>query len=128
MRTYSGFRKWSLGVVQFDTTRNHFLAAGDEFWDMDNNNMITFTNADGGLPASPRLRFNKEGSLLAVTKSENGIKILVNTDGQYLLRMLESRSFEGSRAFSEQVNVKPAIAGSLGPTGHVAAPVASILE
>ncbi|CDP11737.1 unnamed protein product [Coffea canephora] len=131
-RTYSGFRKLSLGVVQFDTTRNRFLAAGDEFqikfWDMDNKNMITFTNADGGLPARPRLRFNKEGSLLAVTTSENGIKILVNTDGQYLLRMLEIRAFEGSRDFSEQVNVKPAIAGSLGPIGHVAASVAPILE
>ncbi|CDP21023.1 unnamed protein product [Coffea canephora] len=44
--------------------------------------------------------------LLQVTTRENGIKILVNTDGQYLLRMLESRTFEGSRAFSEQVNVK----------------------
>lgn len=55
-RTYSGFRKRSLGVVQFDTTRNRFLAAGDEFqikfWDMDNVNMLTFTDADGGLPVS----------------------------------------------------------------------------
>ena len=59
-RTYSGFRKRSLGVVQFDTIRNRFLAAGDEFqikfWDMDNNNMITFTNADGGLPVSISLK------------------------------------------------------------------------
>ncbi|XP_027180472.1 protein TPR2-like isoform X2 [Coffea eugenioides] len=93
---------------------------------MDNNHAITFTDADGGLPGSPSPRFNKEGSLLAVTTRENGIKILVNTDGQYLLRMLESRTFEESRAFSEQVN--PAIDGSLGPIGHVAAPVASILE
>lgn len=55
-RTYSGFRKRSLGVVQFDTTRNRFLAAGDEFqikfWDMDNNNILTVTDADGGLPVS----------------------------------------------------------------------------
>ncbi|XP_071917042.1 protein TOPLESS-RELATED PROTEIN 2-like [Coffea arabica] len=126
-KTYSGFRKRSLGVVQFDR-RNRFLAADDEFqikfWDMDNNHAITFTDADGGLPGSPSPRFNKEGSLLAVTTRENGIKILVNTDGQYLLRMLESRTFEESRAFSEQ----PAIDGSLGPIGHVAAPVASILE
>jgi hypothetical protein len=28
---YSGFRKWSLGVVQFDTTRNSFFVVGDEF-------------------------------------------------------------------------------------------------
>lgn len=55
-RTYSGFRKRSLGVVQFDTTRNRFLAAGDEFmikfWDMDNTNILTTTDADGGLPVS----------------------------------------------------------------------------
>lgn len=55
-RTYSGFRKRSLGVVQFDTTRNRFLAAGDEFqikfWDMDNTNMLTAIDADSGLPVS----------------------------------------------------------------------------
>ncbi len=53
-RTYSGFRKRSSGVVQFDTTRNHFLAAGDEFlikfWDMDNTNLLTTIDAEGGLP------------------------------------------------------------------------------
>ncbi|KZV51494.1 topless-related protein 1-like [Dorcoceras hygrometricum] len=109
-RTYSGFRKRSLGVVQFDTTRNRFLAAGDEFqikfWDMDNTNMLTFTDGDSGLPASPRLRFNKEGSLLAVTTSDNGIKILANGDGQRMLRMLETRVFDGARGLSEAVNVK----------------------
>jgi len=55
-RTYLGFRKRSLDVVQFDTTRSHFLAAGDEFqikfWDMDNTNMLTAVDADGGLPVS----------------------------------------------------------------------------
>ena len=55
-RTYSGFRKKSAGVVQFDTTRNHFLAAGEDnqikFWDMDSNNVITSIEADGGLPVS----------------------------------------------------------------------------
>lgn len=53
-RTYSGFRKRSLGVVQFDTTRNRFLAAGDEFaikfWDMDITNILTTIDAEGGLP------------------------------------------------------------------------------
>ena len=43
-----------MGVVQFDTTRNRFLAAGDEFlikfWDMDNVNLLIAINADGGLP------------------------------------------------------------------------------
>lgn len=56
-RSYNGFRKRALGVVvQFDTTRNRFLAAGDEFmikfWDMDNSNVLTQTDADGGLPVS----------------------------------------------------------------------------
>ncbi|KAL7166686.1 hypothetical protein ACSBR2_037367 [Camellia fascicularis] len=118
-RTYSGFRKRSSGVVQFDTTKNRFLAAGDEFqikfWDMDSTNILTITDADGGLPASPRLKFNREGSLMAVTTSDNGIKILANIDGQRMLRMLESRAFEGSRSLSEAVNVKPPIAGALGP-------------
>jgi WD40 repeat protein len=55
-RTYQGFRKRSMGVVQFDTTRNRFLAAGDEFlikiWDMDNAGLLTTIDADGGLPVS----------------------------------------------------------------------------
>jgi hypothetical protein len=58
------------------------------------------------LQASPRLRFNREGSLLAVTANENGIKILANTDGQRLLRMLESRAYEGSRGPPQQINTK----------------------
>ncbi|KAH0742331.1 hypothetical protein KY290_035374 [Solanum tuberosum] len=130
-RTFSGFRKRSSGVVQFDTTRNRFLAAGDEFqikfWEMDNTNMLTATDGDGGLPASPRLRFNKEGSLLAVTTSDNGIKVLANTDGQRMLRMLESRAFEGSRALSD-VNVKPPIAGSLGPIPNISGSAPQIIE
>lgn len=55
-RTYYGFKKRSLGVVQFDTTRNRFLAAGDEFmikfWDMDITSTLTTTDAEGGLPVS----------------------------------------------------------------------------
>ncbi|XAR70707.1 hypothetical protein NMG60_11027659 [Bertholletia excelsa] len=131
-RTYSGFRQRSPGVVQFDTTKNRFLAAGDEFqikfWDMDNTNILTITDADGGLPVSPRLRFNKEGSLLAVTTSDNGIKILANTDGQRMLRMLESRTFEGSRGISEAVNVKPQIAGTLGSIANVSGPIIPTAE
>ena len=53
-RTYLGFRKKSKGVVQFDTTRNRFLAVGEDnqikFWDMDNTNMLTTAEAEGGLP------------------------------------------------------------------------------
>ncbi|WOL13224.1 protein TPR2-like [Canna indica] len=133
-RTYTGFRKRSLGVVQFDTTRNRFLAAGDEFmikfWDMDNTNILTTTDADGGLPEIPRLRFNREGSLLAVTTSENGIKILANADGQRLIRMLESRAFEGTRGPSQQINanVKPPVVNALGAVPNVSSPVAAIPE
>ncbi|KAK1272817.1 Topless-related protein 1 [Acorus gramineus] len=128
-RTYLGFRKRSLGVVQFDTTRNRFLACGDEFqikfWDMDNLNILTTTDADGGLPASPRLRFNKEGSLLAVTTNENGIKILANSDGQRLIRMLDSRVFEGSRGASQLLNTKPPIVNALGAVGNVSGPLSA---
>ncbi|KAH8952549.1 hypothetical protein BDL97_09G090800 [Sphagnum fallax] len=116
-RTYSGFRKRSSGVVQFDTTRNHFLAAGDEFlikfWDMDNINLLTTIDAEGGLPASPRLRFNKEGSLLAVTASDNGIKILANRDGLQLLRAFETtRSFDTNRVAPEPAVSKSGIEGN----------------
>lgn len=55
-RTYNGFRKGSLAIVQFDTTRNQFLAAGDDFvvkfWDMDNTNILTTIDCEGGLPVS----------------------------------------------------------------------------
>ncbi|KAG6472557.1 hypothetical protein ZIOFF_070023 [Zingiber officinale] len=103
-QAYNGFRKQSLGVVQFDTTRNCFLVAGDEFqikfWDMDNTDILTTTDANGGLPvAFPQLRFQKDGSLLVVMTSDNGIKILANADGQRVLRMLEV-----SRSVSKQSN------------------------
>ena len=55
-RTYSGLRKKSAGVVQFDTTQNRFLAVGEDsqikFWDMDNNNVLTSIDAEGGIPVS----------------------------------------------------------------------------
>lgn len=55
-RTYAGFRRKSPGVVQFDTTQNHFLAVGEDkqikFWDMDHTNVLASTDADGGLPVS----------------------------------------------------------------------------
>lgn len=64
-RSYLGFRKRSLGVVQFDTTRNKFLAAGDEhmikFWDMNNTNMLLTLDAGGNLPVRILLAF---GSLV----------------------------------------------------------------
>lgn len=60
-RIYQGFRKRSLGVVQFDTAKNRFLAAGDDFsikiWDMDNTQLLTCIDADGGLPVSLNDKF-----------------------------------------------------------------------
>ncbi|KAL2514904.1 Topless-related protein 3 [Forsythia ovata] len=101
-RTYNGFRKKSAGVVQFDTTQNHFLAVGEDsqikFWDMDNVNMLTSIDAEGGLPNLPRLRFNKEGNLFAVTTADNGIKILANAAGMRSLRTVEAPSFEALRS------------------------------
>ncbi|KAK6148980.1 hypothetical protein DH2020_016505 [Rehmannia glutinosa] len=87
-RTYLGLGKRSVGVVQFDTTKNRFLAAGDEFkikfWDMDN--------------ASPCIRFSKEGTLLAVSTSENGVKILANAEGVRVMRSIENRPGAASKA------------------------------
>lgn len=53
--------------------------------------------------ASPSIRFNKEGILLAVSTNENGIKILANSDGIRLLRTVENRSFDASRVASAAV-------------------------
>ncbi|KAF4389811.1 hypothetical protein F8388_009944 [Cannabis sativa] len=110
-RTYTGFRKKSsTGVVQFDTTQNHFLAAGEDsqikFWDMDNTNVLTSTDAEGGLPSFPRLRFNKEGNLLAVSTTENGFKILANAAGVKTLKAIESTAFEGLRSPLDSGTVK----------------------
>ncbi|KAJ9163078.1 hypothetical protein P3X46_022790 [Hevea brasiliensis] len=111
-RAYIGLGKRSVGVVQFDTTKNRFLAAGDEFavkfWDMDNVNLLTSIDAEGGLPASPCIRFNKEGALLAVSTNDNSIKILANSDGIRLLRTVD-RTFDASRAASAAVVKAPAI-------------------
>ncbi|XVF74749.1 hypothetical protein PTKIN_Ptkin13bG0136600 [Pterospermum kingtungense] len=123
-RTYHGLGKRSIGVVQFDTTRNRFLAAGDEFqikfWDMDNVNLLTAINADGGLPASPCLRFSKEGILLAASTNDNGIKILANADGTRLLRSIETRALDAKKVASLAAAKGPIIStfgGSSSTTG-----------
>ena len=54
---------------------------------------LSFVNSQ----ASPRIRFNKDGTLLAVSANENGIKILANTDGIRLLRTFDNLSFDASR-------------------------------
>ncbi|XP_016494309.1 topless-related protein 3 isoform X1 [Nicotiana tabacum] len=116
-RTYTGFRKKSAGVVQFDTTQNHFLAVGEDsqikFWDMDSINILTTIDADGGLPSLPRLRFNKEGNLLAVTTADNGIKILGNAAGMRSLRSVEASPFEALRSPIEAAAIKQASGSSV---------------
>lgn len=53
-RSYHGLGKRTVGIVQFDTTRNRFLAAGDDclvkFWDMDNTQLLATIEAEGTLP------------------------------------------------------------------------------
>lgn len=60
-RSYVGLGKRAMGVVQFDTTKNRFLAAGDEFlikfWDTEDVNLLTTTDANGGLPVIIELDF-----------------------------------------------------------------------
>ncbi|KAL0672434.1 hypothetical protein Bca4012_000414 [Brassica carinata] len=95
-RTYQGLGQRAVGFVQFDTTKNRFLAAGDEstikIWDMNNTNLLTTIHADGGLPASPCVRFNKEGTLLAVSTSNHGVRILATDDGLKFLKTAENRT------------------------------------
>ncbi|KAD3067942.1 hypothetical protein E3N88_35822 [Mikania micrantha] len=100
-RTYSGLIKRANRPVQFDTTKNQYIVAGDEwlvkYWNMDNANGLMAIDAEGDLPASPCVRFNKEGMLLAVLTNGNGIKILANSDGVKVLRAMENRSVDASR-------------------------------
>ncbi|XWS70724.1 hypothetical protein CRYUN_Cryun03dG0072000 [Craigia yunnanensis] len=137
-RTYFGLGKRSAGIVQFDTTKNRFLAAGDEFtikfWDMDNLNLLTSTPAEGGLPPSPCIKFNKEGTLLAVSTEDNGVKVLANSDGIRLLRTVENRSFDASRVAPAAIVKAPNIGAfgsnnaTIGTTiGDRAAPVAAMV-
>ncbi|KAF7830319.1 topless-related protein 1-like isoform X1 [Senna tora] len=100
-RAYQGLHKQSLGIIQFDMTKNRFLAVGHDncikFWDMDNVNLLARIDAEGGLPATPRIRFNKDGTLLAVTANDNKIKVLATVNGLRLMRQLkndETRTFE----------------------------------
>ncbi|XP_078442832.1 protein TOPLESS-RELATED PROTEIN 2-like isoform X2 [Wolffia australiana] len=94
-RSYWGLSRKATSMIQFDTMRNCVLAAGDDFkikfWDMDDENMLTETEADGGLSAFPHLKFNKDGSLLAVSTVDIRFKIFANPQGQKLIRSFERR-------------------------------------
>ena len=59
------------------------------------------------LQSLPRLRFNKEGNLLAVTTADHGFKILANAVGLKTLKAFESASsFEGIRPSIESAPIK----------------------
>ncbi|KAI5383507.1 hypothetical protein KIW84_070768 [Lathyrus oleraceus] len=103
--------KKSTSVVQFDTTQNRFLVAGEDgqvkFWDVDSINPLTSTDADGGLQGLPRLKFNKEGNILAVTTMDGGFKMLANATGLRSLRTIETPAFEALRPPIESAAIKP---------------------
>lgn len=56
--------------------------------------------------ALPRLRFNKEGNLLAVTTADNGFKILGNAAGLRSVRAIEAPSFEALRMPIDSASIK----------------------
>ncbi|KAA8525517.1 hypothetical protein F0562_007372 [Nyssa sinensis] len=110
-RTYQGFHKRSLGIVQFDTAKNRFLAAADDhlikFWEMDNANLLMTFAAGGDLPANPSIRYNKEGTLLAVSTNDNRVKILATLDGIHSLRAYETRATASRIASEASCNIGP---------------------
>ncbi|KAK1358187.1 hypothetical protein POM88_051443 [Heracleum sosnowskyi] len=112
-RSYVGLRKPAMGVVQFDTTKNRFLAAGDEFvikfWDTEDVNVLTATNANGGLLASLCIHFSKEGVLLAVSASDNSVKILGNAEGSRLVNTVRIRTRDPSTVIARNVAILPVI-------------------
>ncbi|CAI9092663.1 OLC1v1027973C2 [Oldenlandia corymbosa var. corymbosa] len=90
-RTYHGLcSKHAGGKVQFSTIRNRFLVTGDDHlikvWDMDNVQPVTALDGDGGLPETPYVCFNKEGTLMATFAKDKKIKILANDDGHKSLQ------------------------------------------
>nr|XP_017236357.1 PREDICTED: topless-related protein 1-like isoform X2 [Daucus carota subsp. sativus] len=87
-RSFRGLNEYS-GHLHFDLNKNSILAAGYnhqiKFWDIDNGNPLGVSIADGNLPDVPLIKFNKDGSLLAVTAKNNRINILASRDGMQLL-------------------------------------------
>ena len=61
------------------------------------------------LQSLPRLRFNKEGNLLAVTTADNGFKIIANAAGLRALRAVETSGFEALRSPIESAAIKVAL-------------------
>ncbi|THG13733.1 hypothetical protein TEA_019667 [Camellia sinensis var. sinensis] len=77
------------GNFHLDITKDHFLAAGDDyvikFWEMDSEDLLATSDARGDLPLSgfetPYICFNKEGTLLAASARNKRIKILGTLNG-----------------------------------------------
>ncbi|XP_022732514.1 protein TPR3-like isoform X2 [Durio zibethinus] len=127
-RTYQGLCKNSSAVVQFGPIKNKFLAAADDhlikIWDMDKVELLTTIDAEGGLPANPHIRFNKEGNLLAVIASKNKIKILATDYGLQLLNASVNGFIDSSSDVSDDlrklvINPSSNVASSGGADGHV---------
>ncbi|KAL3497850.1 hypothetical protein ACH5RR_040582 [Cinchona calisaya] len=112
-RSYLGLGNYSRDVVQFETLRNRFLAAGDQHvikvWDMNFATVVATIDAKVELPASPCFRFNKEGILLAVSTSDNCVNILANRDGERLLGCI-----------SPEIPIHGASSSNVGPSTGVA--------
>ncbi|CAM8905476.1 unnamed protein product [Rhodiola kirilowii] len=81
-REYKGLVKPSVSFVQYDIAKGKYLAAVDgnmvKFWDMDHSDLMTMTDAGGGIGRHGSIKFNRDGTLLAVPTHENAISILAN--------------------------------------------------
>ncbi|GAB4836826.1 hypothetical protein Ancab_001741 [Ancistrocladus abbreviatus] len=104
-RTYQGMHTNVTNAVHFDLSKNRYLVTGDnhhiKYWDVDDENILLITDAEGGLPANPCIRFNKDGSLLAVSTDDNRVKILANINGQCFLRTTNAHIQNATRIAAE---------------------------
>ncbi|KZV47622.1 protein TOPLESS-like [Dorcoceras hygrometricum] len=122
IRNYLGLSKFRLDTVKFDTCNNKYLAAGDDhkikIWDVNSSEMLASIEADGGLPESPYVCFNKKGTLLAVFADKYQIKILANDHG---VKLLEDSASVSTRCIAEtfgKVSVCAiAMLGNVNPKG-----------
>ncbi|KAJ4755182.1 Topless-related 1-like protein [Rhynchospora pubera] len=90
IRCYSGLSSHRDGALQFDMAGDCILAVGVDsrvkFWNVDQSVPLASIDAEGGLPRFPRVKFNKSGSILAVTADGNlAIKILASERGKAML-------------------------------------------
>uniref|UniRef100_A0A1J3EHZ9 Topless-related protein 4 n=1 Tax=Noccaea caerulescens TaxID=107243 RepID=A0A1J3EHZ9_NOCCA len=86
-RTYVGVRNPEKNCM--DVCKDNYIAVGDEgcvkVWNVDNENLLAkITIADPKFPKSPMVKFNREGTLLAVVSPKH-LRILANPDGKILI-------------------------------------------